>query len=383
MRGFLSFVITILLILAIGGGIYYWYTGEVPEIPKFPDKESTQEESESKPLGPSDIFDDFEKPNSGNNSGNNESSGGNNESSGGNTGDNDNTDTPSEPVLKELTVPANASSLTQSGMVMQKGAALHIVGDSERPELRFTCELTSTLYNQNSDNFKIGILLAPQSYFDEVNANSYTVIDWIKEFDANGKQYLTTYDSYESSRSSTGYLTQFVMTNISYENINRKFAAVGFVKITNGSTVTYKYGTYEAGLNYRTNARSVAYVAGAALNAYAMGLENFNEDQVTKLNRYIMEARDYANGFSTPTYDDVIPKVHLEWAGIYSGLQVGDSTQIVCYIEDDVEMLIQFSSTDESVFTIDSSGKFTRMGDGKATLNVYVAGLYAEINVEF
>ena len=65
MKGFLSFVITILLILAIGGGIYYWYTGEVPEIPKFPDKESTQN-SESKQLGPSDIFDDFEKPNNGN-----------------------------------------------------------------------------------------------------------------------------------------------------------------------------------------------------------------------------------------------------------------------------------------------------------------------------
>ena len=182
MKGFLSFVITILLILAIGGGIYYWYTGEVPEIPKFPDKESTQN-SESKPLGPSDIFDDFEKPNNGNSGSNNESSGGNNESSGGNnessggnnessgesTGDSEDTDTPSAPVLKELTVPANASSLTQSGMVMQRGAALHIVGDSDRPEMRFTCEITGTLYEQNSANFKIGVLLAPQSYFDEVN----------------------------------------------------------------------------------------------------------------------------------------------------------------------------------------------------------------------
>ena len=396
MKGFLSFVITILLILAIGGGIYYWYTGEVPEIPKFPDKESTQN-SESKPLGPSDIFDDYEKPNNGNSGSNNESSGGNNESSGGNnessggssessgesTGDSEDTDTPSAPVLKELTVPANASSLTQSGMVMQRGAALHIVGDSDRPEMRFTCEITGTLYEQNSANFKIGVLLAPQSYFDEVNVNSYTVIDWIKEFDAEGKQYLTTYDTYESSRSSTGYVTQFVMTNINYENINRKFAAVGFVKITNGSTVTYKYGTFEAGLNYRTNARSVAYVAGAALNAYAMGLEDFDEDQLTKLNRYVMESRDYAHGLTTPTYDDVIPEVHLEWAGIYSGLQVGDSTQIVCYIEDDVDLLIQFSSTDEGVFTIDSSGKLTRTGEGEATLNVYVAGLYAEINVEF
>ena len=385
MRGFLSFVITILLILAIGGGIYYWYTGEVPEIPKFPDINSSQS-SESEPRGPEDIFDDYEKPNTGNNGG----SGGNNESSGGNesSGDNEsssnggNTDTPEEPTLKELTVPSNASSLIQSGMTMQKGAALYLGDDTDRPEMRFTCEISSSLYSQNSANFKIGVLVAPQSYFDEVNSNSYTVIDWITAFNTEGKQYLTTYDVYESSRSSTGYVTQFVMTNINYENINRKFAAVGFVKITNGSTVTYKYGTFEAGLNYRTNARSVAYVASAALNAYAMGLEDFDEDQVTKLNRYIMESRDYARGLSAPTYDDYKPEVFLAWANVYKLWNIGDTEQLECYVEDDVELLIQYATSDESILKIDSQGMMTRTGSGEVTIYVYVYGLYAEIDVD-
>ena len=381
MKGFLSFVITILLILAIGGGIYYWYTGEVPEIPKFPDKESTQN-SESKPLGPSDIFDDYEKPNNGNSGGNNESSGGNNESSGESMGDSEDTDTPSAPVLKELTVPANASSLTQSGMVMQRGAALHIVGDSDRPEMRFTCEITGTLYEQNSANFKIGVLLAPQSYFDEVNVNGYTVIDWIKEFDAEGKQYLTTYDTYESSRSSTGYVTQFVMTNINYENINRKFAAIGFVKITNGGTVTYRYSSFPAGLTYRTNARSAAYVAGAALNAHALGREEFDENDLAKLNNYMMESRDYASGLSVPTYNGDMPKVFLAWANVYKLWNVGDTEQLECYVEDDVELLIQYATSDESILKIDSQGMMTRTGSGEVTIYVYVYGLYAEIDVD-
>ena len=399
MRGFLSFVITILLILAIGGGIYYWYTGEVPEIPKFPDINSSQS-SESEPRGPEDIFDDYEKPNTGNNSGsggNNGGSGGNNESSGGNesSGDNEsssgnnessgnggNTDTPEEPTLKELTVPSNASSLIQSGMTMQKGAALYLGDDTDRPEMRFTCEISSSLYSQNSANFKIGVLVAPQSYFDEVNSNSYTVIDWITAFNTEGKQYLTTYDVYESSRSSTGYLTQFVMTDIDYENINRKFAAIGFVKITNGGTVTYRYSSFPAGLTYRTNARSVAYVAGAALNAHALGLEEFDENDLAKLNNYMMESRDYARGLSVPTYNGDMPKVFLAWANVYKLLNIGDTEQLECYVEDDVELLIQYATSDESILKIDSQGMMTRTGSGEVTIYVYVYGLYAEIDVD-
>lgn len=385
MRGFLSFVITILLILAIGGGIYYWYTGEVPEIPKFPDINSSQS-SESEPRGQEDIFDDYEKPNTGNNSG----SGGNNESSGGNessddnesSGNGGNTDTPEEPTLKELTVPSNASSLIQSGMTMQKGAALYLGDDTDRPEMRFTCEISSSLYSQNSANFKIGVLVAPQSYFDEVNTNSYTVIDWITTFNAEGKQYLTTYDVYESSRSSTGYLTQFVMTGIDYENINRKFAAVGFVKITNGGTVTYKYSSFPVGLTYRNNARSAAYVAGAALNAHALGLEEFDENDLAKLNNYMMESRDYARGLSAPTYNGDMPKIFLAWANVYKLWNVGDTEQLECYVEDDVDLLIQYATSDESILTIDSQGMMTRTGSGEVTIYVYVYGLYAEIDVD-
>ena len=359
----------------------FQYTGEVPEIPKFPDKESTQN-SESKPLGPSDIFDDYEKPNNGNSGGNNESSGGNNESSGESTGDSEDTDTPSAPVLKELTVPANASSLTQSGMVMQRGAALHIVGDSDRPEMRFTCEITGTLYEQNSDNFKIGVLLAPQSYFDEVNVNGYTVIDWIKEFDADGKQYLTTYDTYESSRSSTGYVTQFILTNINYENINRKFAAVGFVKITNGSTVTYKYGTFETGLNYRTNARSVAYVAGAALNAQALGQASHADDQVQLLRSYVDESVDYANGLTSPVYDGSIYGIVVMCE--VKPLSIGETRAISVRMQEDVEISLTFVSSDPNVLTVDSKGIVTAVGKGTASVKVYIAGRFlpVELTVE-
>ena len=61
MKGFLSFVISILLIAAILGGIYVWYTGEIPEIPNIPgftNGDSTPD-SESYPRGPEDVFDDY------------------------------------------------------------------------------------------------------------------------------------------------------------------------------------------------------------------------------------------------------------------------------------------------------------------------------------
>ena len=366
MKGFFGFILSILLIVVICGGVYVWYTGEIPKLPNL---ESSQE-TESTPHGPSDIFDDHESS-SDSNSGNNESS---NDGELGNGGGN------TTPELKELTVPTNASYITENGLTMLKGAALFL-GESERPELRYTCEVSKSLYESQSENYEIGILLAPLAYFDAVNANSYTVIDWFAVFNDKNVQYLTQSSVYETAASSTGYMAKFVLTEIDYENINRKFTAVPYVKITSGFSVTYKYGVYEEGVNYRNTARSVAYVAGAALSAYSQGLEDLTPQSEAKLKRYIMESRDYAHGLAVPTYDEVYYKVKLIWNEIY-GLQVGKTAQVTCYVEEDVDVLIQFKSTDTSIFTVDQSGLITAVGEGKAKLQIYIAGLYAEIDVE-
>ena len=359
MKRFLTFIFTILLLIAFCGGLYLMNAGNKPS-------QESVEESESNTSGSEDIFDDYEKPSTGPDESTDE---GNDEESGSTT----------TPELKELTIPTNSSEMTESGLMMLKGAALKLT-DVERPELVFTCEVSKSLYEKQSNNLEIGILLAPLSYFEEVNTSSYTVIDWVTTFKKNNVQYLTQSSVYATQESSTGYMAKFSLTEIAYENINRKFAAIAYVKITNGSVVSYKYGEYETG-NYREMSRSVAYVASAALSAQDQGKENISDAGVAKLKKYIMESRDYAHGLATPTYDEQYYDVHLSWFGIY-GLNVGDSTKIDCYIKEDVEVPIQFISTDEKVFTIDSTGKLTATGEGTATLEVYVAGLYAEIDVE-
>lgn len=364
--------------MLLGGGVYTWYTGGLPN----PPTRETIQESKPSSSDLESVFEDseslVESANVGSNDTNNNSSSSEKEPE--SVSENEDNTTPSL-EQKELTVPSNVRTLIEPGLVMQKGATLYVEEDANRPDMKYTCEVSQSLYEQLSSNFQIGVILAPQEFFDEVNTNSHTVIDWITAFNNSGKEYLTENEVVPSSESSTGYMVQLVMTDIEYVNINRKFTAIGYVKITNGSTVTYKYSAYEPGLNYRSNARSVAYLVSSALNAYDREEVDFSEEQVTKLKKYVMESRDYAHGLTTPTYDDTFYSVKLVWFGIY-GLKVGESTQITCRVEEDVEVEILFESTDENVFTIDTTGKLTAIGEGTATLKVYVAGLYAELDVE-
>ena len=365
MKRFITVILAILVLMLLAGGIYVINAG------KKPTQESI-EEVESDMHGSEDIFDDYEKPNSGDKESMDdveEESGEENESSNAQT-----------PEIRELTVPSNVSSITESGLTMLKGAAIYLE-ETDRPELKFTCEVSKEVYDKQSANYEIGIMLAPLAYFDAVNTNSYTVIDWISEFKVNNLQYLTQSAIYATEASSTGYMAKFRLTDIAYENINRKFCALPYVKITDGSTVTYKYGAFEENATYRTSARSVAYVAGAALSAYDQGKEIFSEESVARLKRYIMESRDYAHGLTEPTYDEEYYDVKLIWSEIYA-LEVGGTAQVTCYVEEDVDVLIQFKSTDTSVFTVDQNGLITAVGKGKAVLEVYIAGLYAEIDVE-
>ena len=63
-------------------------------------------------------------------------------------------------------------------------------------------------------------------------------------------------------------------------------------------------------------------------------------------------------------------------------IKVGDTAQFECYVRDDVDLLIQYSTSDENILKIDSNGMMTRTGSGEVTIYVYVYGLYAEIDVD-
>lgn len=214
----------------------------------------------------------------------------------------------------ELTPPADEVSLIAEGMEMMAGASVYMGSDeSLDPAIRFTCLVDNTLIEEVAadENKSFAMLFAPLDYFDEVNLDSTTYLDWVNAFaDAGKTVIMSVYDDYGTYNDYTSYM-RFTLSNVLYNNINRKFVAIGVLIDNSGATPVYQYSAMPEGQTYRTNARSVAYVAGAALNANAIGETSIPEAQRAKLLTYIDMAVDQANGLSAYTNNGDMPEVTI------------------------------------------------------------------------
>lgn len=300
------------------------------------------------------------------------------DSSGGNNSDNEDNTPP------ELTPPEDEVSYIAEGMTMMGGAQVYMGDDEElEPAIRFTCLIDNELKAavEADENKSFAILTAPLDYFEAVNTDANTYVDWVNAFaDAGKTVILTTYDGYGEYNDYTSFI-RFTLANVLYNNMNRKFVAMGVLVDNSTGTPTYKYSAMPEGQTYRTNARSVAYVAGAALNAYAMGLENFTEDRAAKLRTYIDMAVDQANGLSAHTNNGDMPEVTIT-----NGTSVTMGLNGTHTIEGTVEPVgidipVKFVSSNESVATVNEFGIVSAHGYGSATITLYIAGEAHTISV--
>lgn len=292
------------------------------------------------------------------------------------SGNTDSGSTDDTQEVVELTVPANAASLIQDGLQMQNGASIYVGDDTDRPAIRFSCNVSAELKAEldNDANKSLCFLLAPVDFFDGVNTENYTHIDWVNAFANAGKTViyseLTSDNFYESGED---YMVRFRLENVLYQNINRKFVCMTVLQTVDGDTTTYKYSSYMDGVTYRSNARSVAYVAAASLNAHTLGLETFDETKLAKLKSYINESVDKANGLETATDDGSMYAFTVTPHSAQS-LGVGGTFTVTTTISQDVDVPVWYRSSDEGVVTVDDNGVVKAVGTGTAVIGVYVAG---------
>ena len=364
MKNFFYFLLSAMLCLLLIGGIYV----------------ATQDNTNTKPPDDSQLNSSVVEDgssNSGSTDGENSSTDGTSsetesgtENSGNIDGDNAGENT-GDGGLKE---PSNVSMYLANGLTMQSGAQLSM----EERALRFTCDITTELYNEvQADTSKsLGMLVMPRKFFDQVNTENYTYIDWIKAFDAAGlNSYI--YHVYEESGIGTtgsGYYMRIKLYDIGFGAINQEIVALGVLATTatNGN-VTYKYSALPIGVTYRDNARSMAYVAAATLNAQALGMANHSADDVAVLKGYINDSVDKANG-KTEATDDGSMYAFTTNITAPQKLSIGESFTVVTTISPNVNVPVWYRSSDESIIEVDESGKVTAKGKGTAVVGVYVAG---------
>ena len=390
MKRALSFIVAMLLIVLVIGGVYA-VTQDNTDSSSGSKVDSSISEDETSDRTSSDMS------NSGtddSDSGYNDSSNwGSNDSSnadsgnmdGGNTGSDDtdsgntdsgNTDSGGAEEDNTLKNPANVTSYIASGLEMKPGAAIYLGEEEYEPAIRFTCKVSATLKSvlDNDDSKSLAFLIAPVDTFDEVNPKNYTYMDWVTEFDKAGKTKIySVLESGNIQESGGEYFVAFRLQNVLYKNMNRGFVCMTVLAMKSGNTTTYKYNAYPAGVDYRSNARSVAYVAAAALNANALGMESFSNQEVERLKGYVNQSVDLANGKAQATDDGSMYAFTTNITAPQT-LAVGETLTVVTTLFPEVNVPVWYRSSDEAVIEVDANGKVTAKAKGTAVVGVYVAG---------
>lgn len=264
----------------------------------------------------------------------------------------------------------------QSGMVMM---AVPTVRLNEPTGVRFTAQITPELYNEvmADENKVFGMVIAPISYFMKVDVDEVPGdCDWLKEFEKETVTVLTMDDiSPYAYTESDGTLVEYRMngaiTSILYKNTNLQFLGIGYVKTTDGENITYKYASHPDGLTYKQCAYSFAYVAAERLNSYVVRNEHLAQADLDMLNGVINNSVDLANGLTEATDDGSAYAVTL--SDIAKTLKVDEEFTIKVDIAEAVKTSIWWQSTDTNVAVVEN-GVVKAVGEGTATINVYVAG---------
>ncbi len=353
MKKFITIVICLLLCAGLIGGAVAWYDKSNPN---------------DKPV----IDNPIDTPND---------NGGNS-----NNGENQQpTETPKETENENaLTVPLNESLLVENRMVMVKGAQAYL-GDDESygNALRFSLLVDNSLIEEveANDNLSLAMMVAPVKYFDQVNTENYTYIDWFTIFtEMQAPVDLTEITSY-ADKGETQTTVNFKLTNIPYGGINMEIVAMGVLVDNSGETPVYTYSAMPEGETYRSNARSLAYVAGATLNAVALGEVSYDETTLAKLDGFVNMSVDRLNGLTEPTDDNSKPVITIANGNSLSIKKTG--THKIEYVVSPVGLGMQtrFVSTDTSIATVSENGVITGVNVGTTTIKVCIAGVISTVNV--
>ena len=280
-------------------------------------------------------------------------------------------------VSNELVVAPNEASLIKEGMSMVSGASIYLGEEEYEPAIRFTFNVSSAVKAEvdANENKQLAFLVAPVSYFDGVNTNNYTYIDWMTAFNDAGKTVIwSPLEEDNFYENGSDYMVRFRLQNVFYKNINRDFVCMLVLATNTGNGITYQYNSYQSGVTYRSNARSFAYVAAAALNAHVLGMETFDDAKLARLKGYINQSIDLANGLEESTDDGSKVVMEVSPTGPKT-VSVGETFKVkVSYFPENVNYPIWYRSTDTTVLTVDDNGNVTALKAGTAIIGVYIAG---------
>ena len=288
-----------------------------------------------------------------------------------------------EDETERLINPDNLLDYVALGLQVNKTATPRFEScTTESGSLRFYVSVSAELKAEldENENKRLAMLIYPRTYFDRVNLNNYSYMDWIKAFNETGNTSYHLLDSAGLSEQLDGsFLMIAYLTDMAYRTVNSEVVTMGVLITTdfNGNE-TYKYSTYASG-NYRTNARSLAYVATECLSKYALRQESYSTEEIGLCKTYVNWSVDVASGLTEPTSDNSTYIVNVSPTVL--AVYVGETAKIKTVVLENVTIPIFYKSLDEDIAIVEQNGNIKGLSKGSTLVVVYVAGVPYTVRV--
>lgn len=185
---------------------------------------------------------------------------------------------------------------------MVEGASVRTV--SGTTGIRFTAKFDETLYNvvKDDDDKEFGMLITKLDYYTQATEAGGDLIAALDDLGSN--KYILVSESsanpctpyVHTENDATEYRVSGALTNIQYSHMDWQYIGVGVVITGNGDAAdTYEYAKTDA-----SNARSIAYVASAALNDEAYGYKDYEKEV---MRNYVYEYAAKVDGVEETAFD--------------------------------------------------------------------------------
>lgn len=302
-------------------------------------------------------------------------------------------------VASAASIVTSINSLKKEKEEMQKsvyynfrmGSAPELSFDTERgAAIRYSMYVTSNLFEavKADPNKSFGLLCAPVDCFEAVSHDiSQYGTGWHDAFEKAGLNPLVldefSFRVFDDTGKDKLYFLNFYLTNIQFGNMNRAFAAIGYVRTEKGDQVKYEYASFENNATVISSARSIAYLAAKALDmANAKGSE-IPEDEETAYRDVLISSTYKSLGqgqVGEERYSYLLalaPKSgsvtlaeggSLKLRGVYTPYAGFSFAQL-------------WVSSDSSVVTVSNDGLIQAVAPGTATVTLYSAGKAVTIDV--
>ena len=286
-----------------------------------------------------------------------------------------------------LTASAEATTTIEAtAFEMKYGAS---VRTADPAGIRFTALVGEDVYTKvtEAENKSFGMFIVPDSYMDDyatyIETDSAYEGKFYEYFSEKKKKMIDfTYETDQLISQDGGYVMRGAITDVLFENLTRKFVGVAYVKTTTENSVSYEYAKF----NRANNARSIAYVSSAAINANegTLALENYLKKSAYNLLGVTYNAETQKYTYGENEYDKLDEITEIDPSDAYSmsaeplALNIGKSASVATKNLDSVA--VTYTSSNESVVTVSESGAVTALKEGTATITAK-AGSYTSERV--